>query len=277
MSARQSNSFKFLTAKESVGVTVLNAEMSDFSYDNHAHEELAIGVTLGGVQEFVCNGSHFRSKPGDIMLFNPGDVHNGHPGDKDPLKYSMLYLDPKELNPLVGVAENTDNANFWVRETHFSDPVLRALILKMSRLVEGKEKPSITYEHCLYEMAKRFAEKKGTFSPDEWKSHKDSLLVRVRDYIHDNIAEDISIDDLSRVAHMSKFHLIRLFRKQFGLTPHKYLLNQRVNKVREGLIAGKPPSFVAQEYGFFDASHMNRHFKRAFGLTPRQYQGQMLD
>ena len=73
MSLNLSNSFHFLHAGRSSGITVLNAVMSDFSYGKHAHEELAIGVTIEGVQEFSCNGRAFRSFPGDIILFNPDD------------------------------------------------------------------------------------------------------------------------------------------------------------------------------------------------------------
>ena len=106
---------------------------------------------------------------------------------------------------------------------------------------------------------------------------KDTLLLKVRECIHDNIAEDLSIEELSLVAGISKFHFIRLFRGQFGLTPHQYILNLKINKARSLLEAGRPPSDVAQEFGFFDVSHLNRHFKRSFGITPKQYQLQLKD
>ena len=115
----------------------------------------------------------------------------------------------------------------------------------------------------------------GIFQPNNRTSGKDAMLWRVRDYIHDNIEDDISIDDLSRVANISKYHLIRMFRSQFGMTPHKYILNHRINRVREALRQGNSPTRVAYEFGFYDASHMNRHFKRAYGVTPKQYQSQL--
>jgi AraC-like DNA-binding protein len=115
----------------------------------------------------------------------------------------------------------------------------------------------------------------GVYRPDDWTDSKETLLLRARDYIHDNIEGDLSIDDLSRAAHLSKYHFIRLFRSQFGLTPHQYVINHRINRVREELAAGGSPTEVAQRFGFFDVSHMNRYFKRAYGLTPRQYQVQL--
>lgn len=271
---KQQNSFQYLTGGECFAMTVLNAVMSDFSYANHAHEELSLGVTLQGVQEFACQGSRFLSRPGDIILFNPGDVHNGNPGTIDPLKYVMLYLDMADLRPLMQSVAQHHTSQFRLPENHFHDPALRSVILEMAWLTKQNTHSSFLYEHCLQRIAERLARRIGSFSPEAWKQQKDALLLRARDYILDNVATDITIEELTRVAHMSKFHFIRLFRGQFGLTPHQFILNQKINRAKEELATGAPPSLVAQKFGFYDASHLNRCFKRIFGLTPKQYQAQ---
>ncbi|WP_207263586.1 AraC family transcriptional regulator [Desulfovibrio sp. Huiquan2017] len=275
MSTARENTFEFVSNGRDLGVTVLNAVMSDFSYGRHAHEEVAVGVTLGGVQEFSCKGRRFRSSPGDIILFNPDEAHNGNPGGGNALEYTMLYLDPAVFNGLAGSAADPDQEEYRVEETHFADPVLRALILRMARLAASPAADVPAIEACLYALAGRLTSRMGVYRPNSWTAAKDTLLLRAREYVHDNIEAAISIDDLSRAAHLSKYHFIRLFRSQFGLTPHQYIINYRINRVREELAAGTPPSDVAYRFGFFDVSHMHRHFKRAYGLTPRQYQIQL--
>lgn len=275
MSLNLSNSFHFLHAGRSSGITVLNAVMSDFSYGKHAHEELAIGVTIEGVQEFSCNGRAFRSFPGDIILFNPDEVHNGNPGAGNVLKYTMLYFDPDKLYPLVECASNKLMTECRIPKTHFEDPVLRSMLLEITCRASESASSSLEQEHQLYAIAAQISKILGRFQPDGWTNRKDAILMTVRDYIHDNIEEDISIDDLSYVANVSKYHLIRLFRRQFGLTPHQFILNHRINKVREMLKNGMSATHVAHEFGFFDTSHLNRHFKRAYGVTPTQYQAQV--
>jgi AraC-like DNA-binding protein len=254
---------------------VLNAVMFDFSYTKHAHEELALGVTMEGVQEFTCNGSQFRSHPGNIILFNPGDVHTGNPGNGEALVYTMLYLDTKDFYPLLWSTTESDQTQFRFAETHFKDAVLQSLILELARIIADNKRLSVEYGHCRYQIAERLAQRIRLSSTDSRTRNKDTLLLKVQNYIHDNIIEDISIDDLSQVANISKYHFIRMFRNQFGLTPHKYILNLKVNKARTFLETGTPPSEVAQEFGFFDVSHLNRHFKRSFGITPKQYQLQL--
>lgn len=275
MSSTHTNSFQFVDAGRDLGVTVLNAVMSDFAYGKHAHEELAVGVTLDGMQEFTCRGRWFRSAPGNIILLNPGDVHNGNPGGGLALKYTMLYLDPVAFNQLMGCAADSERSEFRLPENHIVDPELQALVLRMVRLAVRPGATRFDAEACLYALARRLTQRLGLYRPDGWTDIKDTLLLRARDYIHDNIGEDLSIDDLSRAAHLSKYHFIRMFRSQFGLTPHQYIINQRINRVREGLGAGLPPTDAALRFGFFDVSHMNRHFKRIYGVTPKQYQRQL--
>jgi AraC family transcriptional regulator len=93
------------------------------------------------------------------------------------------------------------------------------------------------------------------------------------DFIRDNYSRDISLGDIADAAHLSPFHLARLFKKTTGMTPHQYLVDVKVNSARSLLTAGagsRSLAEVAAAVGFSDQSHLTRHFKRALGLTPRQ-------
>jgi AraC-like DNA-binding protein len=71
---------------------------------------------------------------------------------------------------------------------------------------------------------------------------------------------------------LSIVHILRIFKKEFGLPIHSYLLNKKVHLAKELLMKNMPISEVAQMSGFFDQSHLNRSFKRVFQLTPKEYQ-----
>ena len=70
---------------------------------------------------------------------------------------------------------------------------------------------------------------------------------------------------------LSRFQVLRAFRKRYGLPPHAYQLCVRVARARDLLRAGQAPAEVAAECGFADQSHLGRHFKHMLGVTPAQY------
>ncbi|MDB6169298.1 MAG: transcriptional regulator, AraC family [Verrucomicrobia bacterium] len=90
-----------------------------------------------------------------------------------------------------------------------------------------------------------------------------------RDYLHAHAAKHISLADLARVAGLSRFHFLRSFAQQFGVPPHAYQINLRIEKIRNLLKLGVP--IQAIEAGFADQSHLIRHFKKSMKVTPGQY------
>jgi len=263
--------FTFRHSRHLPGVTALDAVMRDFSYDRHAHEEMALGVTISGRQDFFCRGAQFSSTPGKVILFNPGDVHDGSPGPRSTLRYAMLYIRRDQLVPLMGHGRNAARRLPRVPGALVDDAALRWRILALSRLILGRGGTRMEQELHLYELARRL-QRLADPSRSEPAVERMDAFAHVRDYIHAHLDSDLSMDQLCAVANMSKFHFIRLFRGRFGITPHKYVLSCRINKARKALEQGRTPTDTAQLCGFFDASHLNRRFKRAHGLTPRQYQ-----
>jgi AraC-like DNA-binding protein len=96
-------------------------------------------------------------------------------------------------------------------------------------------------------------------------------IDRVRSYLEERYAENVTLDDLARFVNLSPYHLLRLFRQQTGLPPHTYLTQVRVRRARSLLRAGVPIAETALQVGFTDQSHLSRHFKRTVGVPPGQY------
>src|SRR6266699_1782539 len=74
-----------------------------------------------------------------------------------------------------------------------------------------------------------------------------------------------------RAADLSRFHLIRLFRQRYGVTPFAFQRNLRVERAREALRHGDSLASTASELGFADQSHLGRAFRHVMGATPGQY------
>lgn len=80
-----------------------------------------------------------------------------------------------------------------------------------------------------------------------------------------------SLDEMADATFMSKYNLIRIFKHEVGLTPHQFLLQNRIRKAQRLLETSATITEVALATGFCDQSHFIRHFKKIVGLTPTEY------
>lgn len=112
---------------------------------------------------------------------------------------------------------------------------------------------------------------------------KSPMLSRIRrertvEYIHDNLAKDISLDDLADSAYLSKYYFARAFKTTFKTTPAKYVLNERVKKaVKLISTTDLPIGMIADECGFSSTSNFSKAFSRITGMSPRDYRSKCLN
>lgn len=109
-----------------------------------------------------------------------------------------------------------------------------------------------------------------------WQHPSENILKqkigKVVLYMDDHLAETFTLDELAEEINLSKYQLIRGFQKEKGITPWKFLIQKRIEHVKELLEKGMSPGQAAVESGFYDQSHMNKAFREYTGQTPREYQ-----
>ncbi|MEM8783235.1 MAG: AraC family transcriptional regulator [Planctomycetota bacterium] len=97
-------------------------------------------------------------------------------------------------------------------------------------------------------------------------------VATVRDYIMAHLREDIRLDDLAEAVGLSTFYFSRRFKHATGQTPHRFVMDCRVERAREFLAdpryAERTIAWVAAECGFADQSHLCRHVRRLLDTTP---------
>lgn len=95
-----------------------------------------------------------------------------------------------------------------------------------------------------------------------------SAVKRVKDYLDCRYAEDVTLEELARLANLSPFHLVRVFRKEVGLPPHAYQTRVRLNHAKALLAQAATIGEAALSAGFCDQSHFTNHFRKVFGYPP---------
>jgi AraC family transcriptional regulator len=98
------------------------------------------------------------------------------------------------------------------------------------------------------------------------------VLRRIREYIDGNIDQRISVELLAGLASLSVCYFVRAFKQSMGVTPHDYLIRQRVERTKQLLSdSDMPLSEIALVAGFADQSHFSRRFRQHVGMSPRDY------
>lgn len=102
---------------------------------------------------------------------------------------------------------------------------------------------------------------------------KDNRIEKAISYIHKHINENIDLGVLAESTCLSKDHFIRLFRKETGVTPLKYINQKKIEKAQLILVTDNMSvKSVALTLAFEDYSYFNRLFKKITGVTPQEYQ-----
>ena len=100
------------------------------------------------------------------------------------------------------------------------------------------------------------------------------ILSRVREKIEANLGSDLSLNSLARESGYSRAHFLRMFRSATGLTPHQYVMNQRINRARHCLQSeGSSIVDIAVSCGFSSQAHMTSVFRRRLEITPGKVKG----
>ena len=95
---------------------------------------------------------------------------------------------------------------------------------------------------------------------------------RAREYILTHLAENISNSALAELVGLSAFHFARAFRQSAGVSPHRFLLESRVERVKQLLVESDLPIVqIAILAGFADQSHCTRQFRKIAGITPGMF------
>ena len=251
----------------------------------HFHDFWTIGQMVAGSRRMRCRGQVHLLGPEDFVLFGPGEVHGCEPvGDVALMSRSIVVpnqLFVQAFGETVAGSQAGDTAAGLCR---FGPVVVRDMVLSacMARLYafawNSDPVDPLEEEEALYALlARTFAYCEATEecavldpAPDTSAGAADAV-VRARAYIEEAYAANVSLADLADAAGVSRYHLIRVFSDETGLTPHRYLQAVRANRARDFLAAGVDPAEAAARAGFSDQAHMGRVYKSFYGITPGRY------
>lgn len=239
-------------------------------FPNHFHDYYVIGFIESGARRLWCREKEYELHTGDMLLFQPGDNHYCAPVNGMPLDYRAVNIKSQRMADwMLELTACTQLPVFLHNVVRQSETALLiaalydAIVSHASRL-EREEACCFLLEQVLAEHA--------SLQPWNPEESKTGLVQKVCRYMAVHVQRSLSLEELAQVAGVSKNQLLRLFAKEKGISPYRYLQSLRVQRAKELLEQQVPPLEAAFASGFSDQSHFTNYFKTFIGLTPKQYQ-----
>jgi AraC-like DNA-binding protein len=248
---------------------LLKATFVTHSFVPHTHDTYVIGVIERGVEMFRRDKDLHHATPNQVILVNPNQLHTGSAGVPEGWSYRTLYPTVTQMQQAAKDIFETDDAPYFSQAV-IDDNRLARQVRNFHKVAEQgtKLEQDSTFLTMLATLVSRHADKTLTLSS---VSAEHQAVKRVKEFLETHPVAEISLQDLAKLTSLSSFHLLRVFKKDMGVSPHAYQIQQRIHLAKQFMRDGKPLAEVALETGFHDQSHMGLHFKRLVGVTPKQF------
>ena len=244
--------------------------------DFHYHDFHKLVLVMSGSGAYVVEGRRYLLQPGDVVLVSRGSIHRPEIGRGSSYERAIFYISDDYLkghaigqwDPSVLFSESNSHVLRLTHEVH--EALCRDLFLLESEL-ESAAPESVLMSRCrfmcmlltLYRMT--VGSHQTTPLPAE---PGDEKVIAIIHYLNDHITEDISIDCLSEIFYISKYHMMRRFRQEAGMPIHAYLNDKRLFMARDLIGKGISATEACYQSGFKSYSAFSRAYQKRFLVTP---------
>lgn len=247
--------------------------------------------TLHNIGWHCCNDLYRYHRPEGsqrhLLLFTVrGEGFLRMRGREHKLNAGSIALLPRGEAHCYGTPDGGLWEFYWIHPTGAAQPFLDE-VMKTGRLLAEME-PGYAYQEKLEEMLSLCTLRPPQF---EWRlSQKLSGLLhhiavtlcageeqlslprQVVSMMENQYAEKFTLEEAAQKLFVSTAHLIRMFRREMGCTPHWYLTQYRLMRAEQLLrYSSQPVADIARKTGFSSSSHLISQFRQAYGCTPEQY------
>ena len=231
------------------------------------HQSLALCFVEQGAFNVRHCGMNYSVGKGALLVAQSGETTSCEDFDGKS-KHREFHCAPKALETIAEEIGDRFTGGRIFQSPFICDESLRQPFLRFHAEMDSKP-TAIESSSLLREFVGEMILRYGNRPAAALKLGNERWAVRrVKDCLETRYAENVTLEELARVANLSPFHLIRVFRKEVGLPPHAYQIRLRLNHAKALLAQAATIGEAALKAGFFDQSHFTNHFRKVFGYPP---------
>ncbi|MBI2239193.1 MAG: AraC family transcriptional regulator [Magnetospirillum gryphiswaldense] len=250
------------------GMEMLDAHFIRQECPRHYHDTYAVGIVLQGVNRFAYRGMVHEAGPGSLCTVTVDEIHGGDVPTQDGLSYRCLYPQVEQVQAVQEDLHGHSIGELPLLPGTIHDQDAFALVARLFAAEQARAS-QLARQSLLTALLARVVACHGGGNPRPQRGARPGRNVQLaRDILLDHLEQPPGLQNLAHQVGMTPLALLRGFRAAFGLPPHAWLIQARVRRAKDRILAGEGLADVAAQCGFADQSHMNRHFRRLLGVTP---------
>lgn len=246
---------------------LLKARFTGHRYARHTHATYVVALITAGCERVQVGRETVLAPAGSMLVVNPEEWHDGEAGADDGWSYRTFY---PQTGFMAGIAaELGGDGPPAFPQAVLDDPALAAAIAQAHRLSETAD--IVAAEQAmlaaLRQLILRHADRRGRPEMVE-RSGARRRVALYREIIEAGLGADLDLRHLADAAGVTRFQVIRDFRRVAGLTPAAFIRDRRLRHAIRLIEGGAGLAEAALGAGFADQSHLSRLFRATQGFTP---------
>ena len=260
----------FRRSSDLPGVEILDADHTarEWRWFNTAY---GVAVSRTWHCDVVYRRRRQEMRPGMAFCSEAGEVHST-PGVRGVGSFSALIVDPNVFTDYVAEHTATRVLPHWEAIAAKPSPDLARRLSTLVRAV-GQDHAALQLQSMFVDVVESLLSEFVEKLPGARRPNNPSTRAaeRIRECLHADHGGKSDLATLAQETGLSRFQVLREFKRRYGLPPHAYQLCVRISHARALLQHDVSPVDVAAACGFADQSHLTRHFRRMIGITPLRY------
>jgi AraC-like DNA-binding protein len=245
----------------------MQARFRRHRYELHTHPTYVVALITEGCERVRIGSRSVLAPAGSVLVVNPEEWHDGEAGAEEGWAYRTFYPSVELLTQIA--AELGSNQTPHFAGAVIDDPELARALLIAHRGSTSCEATSA--EDAMLTALGELIRRHGTCDRRPEAVDRTASRYRLSLYeqvIEDNLAGELDLQRLADAADVTRFQVIRDFRKVVGLTPATFIRDRKLRRASRLIQQGAGLAEAACDAGFADQSHLSRIFRAAHGFTP---------
>lgn len=231
----------------------------------HHHSEYEVHIINNGHNTYETNGEEHKIESGYMLIIPAKVPHQLKTYDKATLKYSITF--------------NVDDESQILHKNKSIFMKTPSAILHTIDIMLSEYKNNLYFSHQILENSMyniivqilRFLQYKEMSVHKKDTTIEDYRISIAKQYINDNLANNINVSDVAAHSHLSTRQFLRLFKKVENVTPSEYIIDQKIKYAEYLINSGLTLVEVSEKLKFLNQYHFNSFFKKYAGMPPGKY------